>query len=526
MRARFWILAVAMAVTLSFTTDAGAWGKFGKKKGKKSKKGAQTEWSAGRSTAYMGDECRGLLNKSKNKRKTAVKAQKLKFVGHQVMLAACARMAWGDYKKGARYEGVIKEELRPAKIHASFDDRKFDHFKAALYVYWVASSDYANDVRLIPAGPCERTLGLAAFLGLGKGYASLLDLEKVKAVVAKSNAPKEAQEIFLTLVQDSMARIDRLLGEMHPGQQEVHGEATVRVMKERQEYYVRHQAMYDKFDGLVERAMQEKMKGAPSDELVRAFQGLRTEYMKGCGKVECQRSPLYTDITRELVALHVVRDELLDAHVEDRLHSTKGGYVAGLSQAIYTEQGKAAVPYMETYIKYDKALKAGADEDTALSLVGGIEPFKYRGIHAKLQLPSLAKTVKGRVVEKEAKVSKVKKKGGLADVIFWKEKYKVSVPYDCKDTNRLARINWDGTVEYAVDCKYKKESRTRIAHPPAKGLASELANVKKGDVLVLLRSTTFKDGDEFRVIAVKREGKTIQVRTDSVEPWEEPQKGR
>lgn len=478
------------------------------------KPGELTDWSKTRTARYDGPECADVLyqlSEIKDYNDHPPQTEDLSN-DKQLLLLVCAR-----YQRIGTYQHRIPQrvkihELRPDEVHQLFDDRKFDHLQAALMVAWTGQTGWLDrEIQDRRFGWHER-VPQAAMFGLMKMYADAIDDRALGDQLAASGVPVKARDVFLVMYSESKARIDRELAELGPAERELFVDLPREVMRSRRVYFDAHKDLYDAYDKLMPTIEAERKAADVTEASVRALTEVRSRYMERCGKPECQRDPLYAQLTRELAQLHVARNDLLSARAESGIFLREGSYMAGLAQSIYEAQLARGNQVRAQFDQYERGKKQGLDEETARSVSGNAAAFKFTPrmlLSADTKLPDYSAALKGNAQGFSGVVRTTKKSGGMVEVLFKRHKIKYSEAYACRRTKRVARINRDGSLEYERKCKYRNRTDVRESQSPVKLPVAEAKHLKPGLMLIGIRAN-----GEGRVVEVKRGDEVVQLRRD------------
>jgi hypothetical protein len=182
---------------------------------------------------------------------------------------------------------------------------------------------------------------------------------------------------------------------------------------------------------------------------------------------------------------------------------------------MYIRQAEVGRQVREAWDKYDRAKERGMDDETARSMSGDPAAFEFDErtlLHPAMALPDYASAIdSGKVRSFAGIVRAVKKTGGMVEVAFKKDKYSYDEAYACKRTNRITRIDSDGSIHYEENCKYRKKTEVRENQPPVKLPENEARHLSPGQMVIGLSAE-----GEGRVVEVKDGDRVIQLRADRV----------
>jgi len=347
--------------------------------------------------------------------------------------------------------------------------------------------------------------------GVALVWAHLLTPDQVAQAVAPLNLPAAAKAAFVTQFRAVPQRLKEAA--FSPAEHALLIDLPVKVFQDRQAHFAKFKADYAALDGARKDA-QATRAGADVKSSIAELEKLRAAFMAHCGEAACRGMPLYGWATMELAQLHVLDNDVLGAEVESLLQSRPGSYVAGFPQAVRVAQVREERAIADAYQKYQRAKQNGADEATARRLAGGMaERLDTQPLEATTELPNYAAALPGSndVRETSQIVAHVARAGSSSKVSFKVDTIHTEDAYDCVQTNRITRINYDGTIEYEEKCKYRPVSYKQQSHPPVLIPSAEAQGVRAGDVL-----TFVAQGDHARVLKVSRKDKVVQVRGDNV----------
>jgi hypothetical protein len=485
-------------------------------------RGAGSAASAQRAASYDGDECERVLYDLSKHDSGDYNHNERKFPqvddpkpASQMLLMMCERREKrGTYGHTIQQWPKIKE-LNVEKVYYDLDDRKLDTVTMAVIVVQIMDGDFERHSHYKK----KKWRGLAAFFG------EIINRKTLASRVAKVGLPEEANQAFLGLYDDAIARAKGTPFE--PGEREIFIDIPVATYKARKAHFKEFADLYKRLDELTAEAKAARKDPSVGLDIVEKLSALRGEFVAKCGKPECRSQLLWAHATRELALMHVARESAIDAIVESSMSSSQGSYTAGFAQAIHVAQGIYGKKMDEAYRKYKKAKDSGVDDETALSLAGGTQgfDFQYQDLFSpKTSLPNYAQALdeKGRSSyprDTAVAVASVQPSGPKARLVFEKDTYQSDEAYNCRQTGRLQRIRSDGTLEYEEVCSYRPRTQVVEKHAPVVVPAAEAKHIRRGDMVRFLSR-----GEEARIIEVKRDDKVIQIRGDLVGGGEKSEK--
>ncbi|MBS1120429.1 MAG: hypothetical protein H6Q90_2657 [Deltaproteobacteria bacterium] len=468
-------------------------------------RGTETAWSRARPVAFSSPECSKVIRPlgGPNDDYNAISTKKDPSAEAQILLLICPRRSMiGTYGHELPTWPLI-EKLDPEESYFAQDDTHPDVIGAALSVVGIANRK--QDDRNDHDDPRASETGLALF------WSTVIPPAEVEAALAPVQLAPDAKQAFLAFYRaaPSMLRVDLL----SPVERNLVVDIPVAVYKERQAHITEYRQLYDRLAALRAEAAAARAKGSDLGALIDKLVALRGEFLVRCGKLECKNRPLYADATRELATLDVVRGDVVAARAESSLFAARGSYVAGLPQAVRAAQAREAAKLREQRAKFRKAKDSGADDATARQLAGGegAQLDSHFFLEPPMALANFAAALEhgDSIMPSSAEVASLKVTGATAHVVFKLNRIEYEEPYDCKRTNRITRIRDDGSLEYEEDCKYRKVTDSKAAHPPIDLPASEAKGLRVGEMLSFLSGKTGA-----RVVEVRRKDAVVQLRGD------------
>ncbi|MBW2730806.1 MAG: hypothetical protein JRH20_00350 [Deltaproteobacteria bacterium] len=459
---------------------------------------------------YKGPECSQVLaDMSKIKSRSDVrytKQRKDNALDKQIYLLVCAREQKTQRRSDPLIQPTTVRSMNVTPLHFQFDDRRFDHVSAAMIsIHW---GNYPKPRRAFSSNNYTNLWGIA------KTYADHVDTAQLLAQLGTLKIPAEAAKFFIARFEKAKAKVIESIATMEPAIKPMMVQLPTKVLAERKAYFSKYAAFYKRLDALKGTANAERAAGNTQSVITKLTQ-LRSDYIKMCARLACQYTPIYAELSRELAVSYVAAKDALGARLESQPFMRDGSYVVSFAQDLGVQQRHAGAKLATAWNKYQKAKRGGVDEQTARSVAGGpAANFDKRRmmIWPKTSIPNFGAAL-GRSKSKtfKAKIASIKRIKGGVRVSFAKVRYKVSVPYACRRTRRVSRIQSDGRLQYERICKWKKVSRVRLTAQPVVLPKAEARQLRRGDEVRGLRIE-----DQGRVIRVERNKKAIQLRQDPI----------
>ncbi len=418
----------------------------------------------------------------------------------QVLLQVCRRKEKEGYADHTIPQHPRIKELAIDETWFAQDDWRVDTVSAAVFAVGQMRRHGDRDLNSLPAD-----VGLALF------WTRIITPEALAQALANVQIPAGARSAMVAAFRAVPASLDGLLSD---GDRKILVDLPVEVYNHRQEHYKTFHALYARFDHLRAEAQATRDDPKQIDRVAGELAALRSEFFTACGKVECRSAPLYANATSELAQLYVLRGNILFARTESFLYAREGSYVAGLAQAIRAAQEASLQKMNGAWATYQKAKTNGSDEKTARRLAGDVpaERPNLRLLEPKLSLPNYAAAIdKGQANSSNAEVERVTGGGTSRTIVFKTDRFQSQESYDCQRTNRITRINSDGTLEYEENCRTRTVAGSSLQHAPITVPAAEAIGIAHGDHVAFMTQ-----GDKALVIEVKRGDHIVQVRGDRV----------
>jgi hypothetical protein len=467
--------------------------------------GTETEMSRSRAARYDGPDCARVLyqldeldSSDYNAKDTTVDNSR----EAQILLAICTRRSkvgtYGhDIPQWPRFS-----ELDAIAVYKVYDDLRREPVLPALAAVQIANDQASKSY----AQPSKQQVGLALF------WATVVSEAELARGLEQVQLPPEARAAFVTLFTSVHSRLS---GVLTPAERELLVDLPAAVFQNRQDHFAAYQPMYAELDRLQVDAIAARTADQKIAPTVAGLERLRSQFAARCGAIECRSMPLYAVASAELAQLHVLRGDTLRARVESWHNARSGGFVAGLSQAIRVAQEAYVAGNKQALAKYKNAVEHGADAQTAAKLAGRTPQQDFDHdllIEPETNLPDYSAALDDKADQRMADnafVSSVRGAGKTRTIVFRKNKFTTDEEYGCKRTNRVIRIQSDGTLEYEENCKYRARTHIQDQHAPIEVPAAEAAHLRAGDLVVFA-----SDGTAAYVLEVKRNDKLVQVRGD------------
>lgn len=485
-------------------------------------------WGKGASSAdarYDGSECDEV-------RETEAQAKyssddKGKRIEHpttkQYALAAVCRpmhFTENDPSSGLRdsTRELLVGQLDLETLHRSFDDRKIDAVKAALFTIEVVDGDpyqpkskkHLKDFKKDDDEGYEDEM----LLGLGHLYATMAK-PTLAAALDKLGMPPDAKAAFLARFDGSSKEIDDLLATMPAAKKKIFVEIPQSVHAARTAYFSAHAADYKSLDALELDADKARAGQGDPAAVAASLTALRTAYVAATGSESCTYDPLYVEVTGELSRVYLAAKQPLLAIAEAKVLARKDANQHGFAQELFAAQNEASLRAREAWELKEKAKGKGLDEATTSAVVGTATPLRFNyGTFwdAPTSLPDLSDLSESKGVHADSGyIQSVKPKGATATVDFKTEYDTVDEPYNCRRTGRLERIQDDGTLVWEEVCQYSTKKLAREKPAPITVLAADARGLKSGELLTAVVEGATRAAV---VLDVYKEKAMVQLRGD------------
>jgi len=350
--------------------------------------------------------------------------------------------------------------------------------------------------------------GHFAAVGMRALYADFVNEDALRKRLTGLGLDADAVKAFVGIFQASAKQARDEVAALSEPQRAFVYDGPRSTALDRQAYYKKHAKSYAALDALVRKIEQRAEK---PDQLALQLRSLRSEYAATC-KTTCIHDLFYLEVTRRLVLLHVAQQDPLgvvaEADLLDDAESSHLPFSTALAQAQH-EREKAASMARE---RHGKAEKSGLEGATKSAVVGEAAPLwiSHDAVWDGIGTPSYRELVDAKAVHSLSdEIKSVKRSGTQAVVSFTVKKHEVEEPYACRRTNRVQRIQSDGTLDYEEHCKYRTKVVTEQPPPPVTVPAEEAGGLRPGELIQLWTTK-----DQARVGHVSRDGKLVQWRAD------------
>jgi hypothetical protein len=423
---------------------------------------------------------------------------------------AVAKIACGDTVSSYPPDGGASAWVQR---HHDFSPRRFDHVSAALMLTLCAKdSDCIGPDGPNSTSPIE---GSQYAAGLMLRYAEGVEPESVDAALAEAGVSAALREHFLGDLARARADVEKIVAATPAGAAAVLVEIPKAVYAEHAARIAPHAELYARFDAAAAKARTQREAGV-DDGAIAALEDLRGAWVAACGGLECTEQDLGVEIARELFFAHVTRQDRVGAQAELAMVAPKAPFE--LAYEIDLRQRDAMQKGNETLRKQEKLRDQGVDEGTARAATAGAAAFDFSKVHP-IDLERV------RTVEWNALVpgggerrthggvlarKRNDKQTGLV-VLEFADKVDRYADEDCRDTNRVERIESDGRLVYGQKCRATGKTnvyRTKI--DPVMVPAREAKPLATGDdVSVVVGTGTPKNA---RVLSASRKDRLVQRR--------------
>jgi hypothetical protein len=423
----------------------------------------------------------------------------------QVLLQICLRR-----QKDGFADHTIPQHPRIKPLHLdeawyAEDDWHLDVVSAAVFAVGQANESHR---------PNYQGFMTKAFVGVALLWSRIITPEMLEQGLATVKIPASARTAMVDAFRAVPGNLTSLLTD---DERKVLVDIPLETYGHRQEHYKKFHAFYDRFDKLRAEAQATRDNIKALDRVVVDLVRLRSEFFAACGTIECRAMPLYGHATTEIAQLYVLRNNALAARAESLVFAREGSYIAGFAEAVNAAQDARIDASNAAWEKYRTAKDSGNDDKTARRLAGDVPAQRVdlglvTPLRTKMSLPNYAAAIdKGEATPGNATVDHVVAGGATRTIVFKTNRYEDNEEYDCQRTNRITRINSDGTLEYEENCKTRKVTRSQLQHAPLSVPAGEAVGIQQGDQVSFTA-----DGNKGYVLEVKRGVHTVQVRGDRV----------
>ncbi len=373
----------------------------------------------------------------------------------------------------------VPRELGFVQLHFQFDDRKFDHLRAAM----ITVSCFAN-------GQCahhrlKRRHGYdKVATGIVHYYAHNTDAAKLQEALARTGLPTALAEAFLQQFEAAQTEIASLVRDLDPRRQRLYVEIPRQVFEQRKQHFEDYASLYERYDRVAQKVAQ----GDYDQKLLSETLAIRRAYIRRCVKKgdlsTCLNGPLARPLTDLAAQLSVeLKQSALGFAENDILANTAGAHTAAMQ--IYVKQNTAVRAEADAYAEYAELKGKNVPESALKRKFGGSIPLQIsRGLawqppDQKVDYRGLLEGVEPEVDWASGVISGIAKQGKRVKVSFKTTigKYHES---DCVETDRIDRIDADGTIHYRKKCKHKKTHVIKNKTKPVYLDPGETAGLRKG----------------------------------------------
>jgi hypothetical protein len=448
---------------------------------------------------YTGDECapyqrdnaRPFVFRSSDHGRpffTGVRRPKMSALDSAIFLA-CIDSTDLDYVKW----------LQPiADDHLAFDDRNFDHLRAANMVV---------DCALRPGCTGERN---GDVLGMMDVYARAIDEARVEAALAAANVSRPLVQAIVARVGSARRIVAERATRLDRRRHEIYVDIPNQVRAERAEFYSRWKEQYAALDPLLVAARSGQGDRAQVGNDLRA---VRATYFERCKVEGCVYAPIVLEITQALVLLAVGENDVPRALAEAKLLADRRLELQLFSRAILASQLAATTLEAERWQKYESARHGGADETTLRAMFGEVAPIQIDAYGPAVTwgsraLPDMTATLPRNGIQNIVGNVRGVAVNGNRTVVTFEDNVVEYSDADCRETNKIEGIDSGGKLIYRKVCTNwrTRTERTKIA--PIEVPADEARGLRAREVVY-----GFLDAQRRGVIAsVVRDGKIVQVR--------------
>lgn len=398
-------------------------------------------------------------------------------------------------------DGTIDASKAIIADHLDFDDRHFDHLRAAVMVV-----DCADD----PECSKERERDILGMMG---GYAKRIDPAAADAAFGAAGAAKPLREAFAAKLAWSRATVEQRIAELDPRRRELWAEVPEQVWTERAEYYKQWSALYALLDPLLAAATTDAEPAALAETAAR-IRAVRGKYLDGCKVQGCLFTPLVLETTRALALLAVRRRDASEALAESALLDDDRLLTQDFSRAMLSALVPAAQREAERWEKYSRAQGDGADAATLEAMFGKVPPIQITADGPAITWgtrgqPNITAAMDRSAVETAGGEVKSTRRNGDHTVVVFADIVNKWDEEDCHDTNKIERIDSDGRIVYAQSCRKVGTHTERTKVSPIEVPVDEAAKLRAGDYV---SAWVDKESRRGSVIEVTQKTDVVQVR--------------
>lgn len=427
---------------------------------------------------------------------------------HAALLTICQRQ---NTVTSSGHEEEQQPRFSPPyhrKLHETFDDRHPDPVVAALIVMACRDEICQHQENRVNRDDSMSVESHESGVGMRALYADFVNEDALRKRLVAIGLDEAAVKSFVGMFQESAKQTRTELAAMSEAERDFVYDGPRNLALDRQAYYKKHAKHYAALDALGRKIEQ---RGDKPEALADALRSLRSEYAQGC-KTTCIHDLFYLEATRRLVLLHVAQQDALGVVAEADLLDDPESVHLPFSTALARVQHEREQAANVARERYGKAEKNGLQGATKDAVVGEAAPLhiSYDALWQGVGMPAYRELVDAKSVGSLSdEIKAVKRSGQKAVVSFTVKKHKVEEPYACRRTNRVERIQSDGSLDYETFCKYRTKVVTEQPPDPVTVPADEAAGLRAGELIQLWTTK-----DQARVGRVTRDGTLVQWRAD------------
>ncbi len=403
-----------------------------------------------------------------------------------------------DYESPTAFYGTAGEVGRLAcydpavpgtfeRQYAAFDEDGAQPLAAAILVL----SCHANDACYEPderGGPVAGVGYSAALYEVAKG----LDVAEVERAVAKVAPSDELAAKFTARFADARRRLIDTVEGLDLPLKRIYVLPVQRARRRWAEERVAVAELVSRADEMLPQVRAAVEAGTVTDDQRLAIEALRASYVEECRRLGtralvCLGRQVPRDATELLVRIAIAQDEparqkqalALLTGVPDR---------SELAYELHAEVAAALVAERARYAEYRDAKGRGASARQLEKRFGTPLPRSTQGliVDAGIKAPKFRKEFPRRSTgtpsgSDEQTVQRVTRRKGVALIQFESHVSGGERGVGCRDTNRVERVDRDGTVVYRRKCKRWVKSRVVYPQNPVLVPLDEAAGIRPGD---------------------------------------------
>jgi hypothetical protein len=289
-----------------------------------------------------------------------------------------------------------------------------------------------------------------------------------------------------------------------------------KVMAERRAAFAKNAALYKKLDALLAKSAAAQESGVVEAGLIDGLVAVRGELLAKCKGEDCRFDPLFTEVTRELVLLHVVAKHDLAAIAEQSLLNEPGADRNGYAASLYRAQYEALKKEREAWEKYSALEREGVSAAVLKAKFGKNPPLQVDADVAWWAKDAFADvTIALDRTDYETASGKVRgfvAQGGMVKVLFADEITQYD-DADCEETNKVDYIGNDGRVVYRQVCRNYRTHTEHTKVDPVVVPKAEASLLKPGEIATMIVD---RDSREGLLITASAERKLKQLRAHRI----------